>query len=497
MKSLRPSRKLLTAAVLILLAAGCKQPETIVVDQSPAAAPSQDTTKAEPAENEASFRKLVMGEYLSVSSLDPLFADNAASMRAVQLIYEGLVRLDQNGAVVPGLAKSWEVDNDSLQYTFHLRTNIYYQDSDVFSTGTGRKMIASDVKYDFERMAQASVPPDAAYLFMEIKGYDSYFQEQREVYNPADRMRKGVTGIQAPNDSTVVFELNSRDPQFLKKLATPLAVIYPPEAVGKTVDSFSPVGAGPFNFSSRTADSTLIFSRFQNYYAASDIALNRVDIVTKHSESDLFRTMSTGDVYVIPQLGPQIIESVLGPDGKLTGSYGDRYKLQTTNGATEYVLRYNPNSNLSADEAQAVGRLAKADTSYFNRFPDRIITSAGNDSVTRSSTPTNLPGQLYTTFTKNPFVRTYLGSLSRSLNNINTRLQMMQIQAPSRNTALLFSANYPLIPATRWHRYQPLFRFRVRQAALLRSEISGLDFNQYPWWLDLRGVTLPAGENLD
>ena len=498
MKSLLDNHRLLTLLAVVVLVAGCKQPETIVIDDTPTAVAPSDTTEQD-VSNEASFRKLVVGEYNSISTLDPLFADNASAMRAVQLAYEGLVRLNADNQIVAGMAKRWEVSSDSLTYTFHLREDVYYHDSDVFSTGTGRRMVASDVKHVFERMAKAEVPPTAAHLFMDIKGFDPYFHEQRSVYYPADRKRDGVTGIEAQNDSTVVFELIEKDPDFLNKLATPLAVIYPKEAVGRTVESFSAVGTGPFSFSSRQADSTLIFSKFQNYYSSSDIQLNRVDIVPNSSESQLFRSMGSGDIHLLPQLGPQLVESVINANGQLSSSYKERYDLQQADGFIEFVLRHNPNSNLTASDAEAISKLIAADsTSYFEQFPGTIIRPVSpEDSIAQNTNLQNLPGQIYTVFSEDPYVRTFLGSFSNTLEQYNTQLQMMEIQAPSRNTGLFFTQNYPVITDTQWQRYKPLFRFRVAQTSLMRTEISGLDFNNYPWWFDLRDVTLPSVETLN
>ena len=494
MKSFTTNYKLLTFVAALVLIAGCKQPETIVIEDSPTAVAPSDTTEQD-VSNQASFRKLVIGEYNSISSLDPLFATNASSMRMIQLVYEGLVRLDANNEIVPGMAKRWEISSDSLTYTFHLKDNIFYHDSDNFSAGTGRKMVAKDVKFVFERMARAGVPPTAAQLFMDIKGFDPYYHEQRNVYYPGDRKRGGVTGIEAPNDTTVVFELSENEPEFLKKLATPLAVIYPQEAVGATVESFSPIGTGPFRFSSREPDSTLIFSKFQNYYNTSDIQLNRVDVEVNSSESQLFRAMGSGDIHLLPQLGPQLVQSLLNENGQLNSSYEQRYDFQQTNGFTEFVLRYNPNSYLTASDAETIANLISSDsTSYFGQFPNSIIRPV---SAAGSTDSLNLPDQVYTVFSEDPFVRTFLGSFSNKLKQYNTQLQMMEIRAPSQNTGLFFTQSYPLISDTEWKSYQPLFRFRVAQTTLMRSEISELNFNAYPWWFDLRGVTVPSAETLN
>lgn len=500
MKSLLTHPKLLTFFVVLLLAAGCKEPETVVVNQNPTAMAPADTAGPKAVSNEASFRKLVMGEFDPIKTLDPLYAENAATMRAIQLIYEGLVRFDGHGSIIAGLAKDWSVSQDSLQYTFHLRPNVYYQDSQIFSTGTGRKLTAADVKYDFERMTQSGLPPHAANMFMAIKDFEPYYLEQHYVYNPKNRKLDDISGIQTPNDSTVVFELVNHDSNFLKKLATPYAVIYPKEAVGNSLESFSPVGAGPFNFSQQASDSTLIFSKFQNYYAAGDIDLNRVDIKTHESESKLFRAMGEGDIYLLPQLGPQLFKSILNADGSLISSYTNRYTLERPSGVTKYVLRYNPQDHLSWSDARTVAGLIPtgADTSsYFNKFPDAYVTMSPLPDSPKSNGSTLTNHELYAAYSDDPFVRTFLGNLSKTLSGHQAALQMMDIRTPTRNTGLFVTSDQPLIPNKQWDSYRALFQFKVQQVVLQRSEIKGLEWNRYPWWFNARGVTLPAEENLN
>lgn len=494
MKSFINSYKLFTALIFVFWI-GCSQPETVVIDEDPKPTAPADTADNASVE-EASFRNMIIGEYTPITSLDPLFVDNTAEMRAVQLLYEGLVRLDDTGSPVPGMAKSWEVGNDSLEYTFQLRTDVFYHDSNAFSTGTGRKMAAEDVKFIFERMARAGVPPTAAHMFMDIRGFDPYFSEQREVYHPSNRKLTGISGIQTPNDSTVVFKLVNQDSQFLEKLATPLAVVYPREAVDQPNESFAPVGTGPFEFSSQQSDSTLIFSDFEDYYAASEIQINRVDIVPIASESELFKAMSAGNIYLIPQLGPQLMKELINDDGELSSSYAERYTLQNSDGQIEYVLRYNPNANLTSDDANVISQLA-ADLTYFDQFYNGLVAAQPINDTTTTSSP-DLPDQIFAVFSDDPFIKTYLGNLSETLRNqYDTQLQMMDIRAPSRDTGLLFTKSFPLIPDSQWNNYKELFRFEVQHLALQRSEIENLEFNSFPWWFDIRGVTLPAEENLN
>ncbi|WP_138431382.1 ABC transporter substrate-binding protein [Fodinibius saliphilus] len=496
MKSLILRNKLFVVFLALFIIIGCKQTETVIVNDSPTAI-ATDTTGTEGAnENEAGFRKLVIGDDQKIYSLDPLFADNTVSMQATQLVYEGLVRLNTNGDVASGIAESWTVSDDSLRYTFKLRPDIFYQDSEVFSTGTGRRLTAHDVKYNFNRMAKAEVPPRAAQLFMNIRGFEPYFQEQRMVYNPEKRNINDISGISVPNQETIVFKLEQKDPQFLKKLATPYAVIYPEEAVGEELKDFSPVGTGPFNFSKQPSDSTYIFSKFNDYYDANSIKLNRVDITSHSNEQDLFKSMSTGNLHLIPQLGPQLINSLLNSDNTLQSSYTNLYNLYK-GGATTYTLRWNAHSTISKDEAAKVRRISSSDSiSFFRSLPDEYITSTVVDTTRpKTTSPSQLP-PIYAMYSDDPFIRTYLGSLSEALSKENGSLKMIQHRAPSRKTGLFLTKSYPLIPDSQWSNYEPIFQFSIDQLALVRNEIEQLHFNQYPWWFNLRNVTLPAAENM-
>ena len=499
MKLLKSQNYLPVLILSLVLLWGCKQPETVVIEDAPtASAPADTTEEYTPGDNESDFRKLVIGEYQSITSFDPLLAENGATMRALQLIYEGLVRLDANGNTVPAVAKSWEVSNDSLTYTFTLNQNIYYQDSEVFSTGTGRRVRARDVKFVFERMAKTGNPSTAAKLFWDIKGFEPFYQEQHNVYKPEKRTLSDVSGIQTPNDSTVVFELHEEDPQFLEKLATPYALIYPREAVNTTQNSFAPVGTGPFTLSSQRADSAYIFAKSQKYHDYKTIRLNRVDVLTSSSESRLMRKMGTGDIQLIPEVGPNILQNVATDAGTLKTGFNDRYTLTKRNKPNETTVRFNPNAGISDEDASRISSLAYANTSsYFKQLPGSIVTV--DSTVNQQPSDTTITEQnLYAVFSEDPFARTYLANLAKTLGHQDVELNMTKLRIPTRNTELWVTQHAPLINESKDklnNDYPELFRFWVYPTALQRSEITGLNFNQYGWWLNLRGVSLPTPTN--
>src|ERR1700712_2732505 len=74
-------------------------------------------------------------EQTGIATLDPAFAKNQSIMWAVHQLYNTLVETDDNLNMVPSLAKSWDVSADRKQYTFHLRTDVFFHDNDAFYNG--------------------------------------------------------------------------------------------------------------------------------------------------------------------------------------------------------------------------------------------------------------------------------------------------------------------------------------------------------------------------
>lgn len=499
MKPITFARLSLLSLFALVLAMGCKGPETTVVRQNPiTAAPdttaTSDTTASEPS---AAFRQINMGEINPIPTLDPLFAENASTMRALQLVYEGLVRLDREGKVIPGIASQWSVADDSLKYTFRLRNNVYFHDSNVFNNGVGRKLKASDVKFAFERMAMNSVPNHAAKLFMPIEGFEPYYREQHNVFIPKKRVLNGVRGIRAPNDTTVVITLEEHDPYFLQKVASPYALIYPREAItDNNPGLFRAVGTGPFTLSQNRGDTLYTFARFNNYYSDEQPLVNRVDVIVKKQESNLFKSFSTRNIHILPELGFQMLQGVLDESGSLKSSYSDNYRLSTPGGATFYSLNVNPNAGHSREKAVAVTALFDS-TETFENLPSGIIQlqkhmRAGSSGSTRMNGQSTVSkgDTLNITNTDDSYSLRFLVKLRDKLSETGATLRVYNIFTPTRNTGLYTDHRLPFHSA-----YSPdicdetLLSFRVRHKALSHNEVENLHFNAYPWWIDMRTVT--------
>lgn len=502
---------LLIGAILSLILDGCvKQPETIVINEdpeSPAAKQTAEDTAATQSTETADFRQLVIGEIHSISTLDPLFADNNSIRRTVQLLYEGLVRFDRNGKVIPAISKRWSVSDDSLTYRFTLRNNVFFHDSNIFSSGVGRKVVAPDFRYAFERMAKINVPDDAAKLFMSIRGFEPYFNEQHHVLNPAHRELRGISGIVTPNDSTLIISLIEKDRRLLQKLASPYAVVYPREAVRESPEQFTPVGSGPFQLSQRRGDSTYIFSQNKEHWNAQNGSpnLDRVDVVVERNEPQLFRSIASRNIHLIPEMGPRILQNVMISSSQLQPAYKESYALTIAGGGTTYSLHYNPGADEPEEAVRSLFSSLDFSQLVTEGLPAGLVTvtsdgpdsdrAAGSDTSASTSAP-SLSTPLYSTYSEDPFQQWMVTRISSRLEG-ERPLQMLRIRTPSRQTALYTRSFVPMYEGqTPDGDGVPLLQYSAKHVVFAIREIENLEFNRYPWWINLRQVDLPGVDQL-
>jgi len=187
-------------------------------------------------------------EQTGIASLDPAFAKNQSIMWAVHQLYNTLVEVDNDLHIVPSMAKSWEISNDRLVYTFHLRGDVFFHDDHAFPGGRGRKVTAEDVVYSFNRIVDKQTASPGAWIF-----------------NGKIDSTRGFTAI---NDSTFVLKLKRPYMPILGILSMQYCSIVPKEAVEKYGVDFRqhPVGTGPFVFVAWEEGQALILKRNRNYF---------------------------------------------------------------------------------------------------------------------------------------------------------------------------------------------------------------------------------------
>ena len=216
-------------------------------------------------------------------------------------VYEGLVRLDRNGNIVPALAKSWTVSPDGKTLTFQLRSGVKFHDGTPFT--------ADDVVKTFERAKDKN------------SGHT-----HPEYYASID-------SIEAGPDDTVVFHLSQPNSSLLFNLARPDSIIYPPSEAA--TQRSHPVGTGPFKFVSYTPGSEVVLERNPDYYIKGEPYLDKVVFKIMSDPNTRFAALQAGDI--------DMIASSLPPEQYLQIKKGSVPGVKGTEGTatTEITLALN------------------------------------------------------------------------------------------------------------------------------------------------------------
>ena len=190
----------------------------------------------------------------SITSLDPARSNRNQSTLVFRNIFENLVEIQQNTLeVVPGVAKSWDVSEDGLIYTFHMREGVLFHN--------GNEVTAEDVKYTYERLMDPEVASVASDLFKFVEGSDAFVNGEAE----------HISGIEIVDDYTIRIKLTRLQPNFLYSVAGGSnynAGIVPKEVVEEVGDKFTnnPIGCGPFKFKNWKRGSSVTLTAFEDYY---------------------------------------------------------------------------------------------------------------------------------------------------------------------------------------------------------------------------------------
>ncbi|MGH2560288.1 MAG: ABC transporter substrate-binding protein [Thermomicrobiales bacterium] len=185
-------------------------------------------------------------------------------------MYDGLVRfnpLDGLQTIIPSLAKEWEVSDDSLAYTFHLRDGVTFHD--------GEPLTADDVVATFSRVI---APPENVVSVMR-----AFF--------------RSVESVESVDPLTVRFNLSEPQADLMPALAAPFSVIYSKKALDENNQDLRGVvapGTGPYVYEEYQQDERWILTRNPDYWNAELPYVDQLELLHVATWSDRGTAVLTG-----------------------------------------------------------------------------------------------------------------------------------------------------------------------------------------------------------
>ncbi|ODT77477.1 MAG: peptide ABC transporter substrate-binding protein [Pelagibacterium sp. SCN 64-44] len=197
-------------------------------------------------------------------SLDPHIVSGDWENRVVGDYLEGLVTENAKGEAIPAQAESWEISDDGLVYTFHLRDDITWSD--------GVPVTAGDFVYALQRLFNPATAATYAYLQYPIKN--------AEAINSGEITDFDQLGAKAIDDRTLEITLNAATPFFLEALMHYTAYPVPRHLVEKLGNDWSKVenivGNGPYLVKEWLPGSYVRSEKNPDYYDAANVQIDEV-----------------------------------------------------------------------------------------------------------------------------------------------------------------------------------------------------------------------------
>ncbi len=237
-----------------------------------------------------------------ITTLDPAIGYDWVNWSMIKSLYSRLMDYEPGTAkLVPSLAESFEVSPDGLTYTFKLRTGVKFSN--------GRELVASDVKWSIERAVNPKTQGPGAGFFGAIAGFDDVAGGKSEV----------LSGIETPDEGTVVFHLSRPDATFLHVLAINFASVVPKEAVEAAGGDFGkkPVGSGTLVLKDWTIGQRLVFERNPDYFVKGMPHVDKVTVEVGQEPLVALLRLQKGEVDIAGDGIPpaKFLEIKNSPDG--------------------------------------------------------------------------------------------------------------------------------------------------------------------------------------
>lgn len=216
---------------------------------------------------------LTVGLELDIPGFDPLKVgvyDTSANIAAA-LIFETMVRLDENGKAAPSLALSWSSTDDFRTWTFKLRPDVKFHDGTPFN--------AAALKFNFDRQKDPKNNCRCAFYIA------------------------NTLSVDAPDDMTVVYHLKDPAVNFPVILSRPdqNSSVHSPAAITAKGEDYNrnPVGTGPFIVKSWTAGDRMVLERNPNYWNKGHPHLDRIVLRPLPDSQSRFASLKSGETDLV------------------------------------------------------------------------------------------------------------------------------------------------------------------------------------------------------
>jgi len=232
-------------------------------------------------------------------TIDPQLNTASGAGNIILNAFEGLTRMDKDSKAAPGVAEKWEMSEDGLKYTFHLRKDAKWSD--------GEAVTANDFKYAWLRALDPKTAADYAYQLYYIKG--------GEEYNTSEGTAEDVA-INVVDEYTLEVELTAPTSYFTQLTAFATYMPVRKDIIEANGDAWATkaetyVSNGPFKMTDFRMKDAIILEKNENYWDAANVKLDKIDVRMVQEETSAYAEFKAGTFDMIEAVPSAEIENAL------------------------------------------------------------------------------------------------------------------------------------------------------------------------------------------
>ena len=303
------------------------------------------TTSTNSTSNDASLTLGVLVPATTFSAQDANWANESPYMQAV---YDGLVRANPDGSIVPWLATKWSFDPTNTKLTMTLRDDVTFTD--------GTKFTASSAAENLVRFRDGNSP------------------------NKSDLAL--LAGAKALNPTTLEIDLKEPDPAILSTLSRNAGLQESPKAFNSTTIKTVPVGSGPYTLDTNktVVGSSYVFDKNPKYWAPDSVHYGKLALNVYSDATALLNAIKGGQINGSTTINNDTLDQI-----KAAGFAVDPIELSWTG------LFLFDRAGVD-DKALSDVRVRQAINYAFDRKALLKAVGQGYGTVTTQIFPTNSPG---------------------------------------------------------------------------------------------------------
>jgi len=362
---------MLVLAMSITVLAGCSQPAEEPAEE-PAEQPAEQPAE-EPASGESVFHWNIGAD---PKTIDPVLNGASDGGDVINQTFEGLVR-EKSGEIYPGIAESWDVSEDGMTVTFHLRESNW---------SDGSPLTAHDFVYSWKRGMDPATASEYAWIweYTNIVG----------AFDAVNGASLDEVGIAAVDDYTLEVQLETPTDYIVSLLSFYHFLPTKQEAVEAGADGAwakdpaNAISNGPFKLTSYTIGGGLTLVKNEEYWNADAVKIDRIEGKFIDEASTAYQAYQSGELHFLPDVPAAEIPRLMAEDPNfyvfpLLGTYYYNFNMDLPQFQD---VRVRKAMNLAIDRSLITETMASGQIPAAGFVPVGFLDHEGNDFAEKSGT---------------------------------------------------------------------------------------------------------------